>query len=73
MSIEGHWANQCAIYLTFRADSKSSGCQQSVKPIVCKIPLHSASPDFVADVIVRGNDRPEIAELLYYLEVAADN
>ena len=41
---------------------------QSVKLIVCTIPLQNASPDYVsaADVVVRSNDRPEIAELLYY-------
>ena len=43
------------------------------KPIVCTIPLHNASPDFAADVVVRSNDRPEIAELLYYLETVAVN
>ena len=44
--------------------SKSSGSQQSVKLIICTIPLHNASPDFAADVVVRSNDRPEIAKLL---------
>ena len=31
LSIEDHRANQCAIYLTFRAGSKSSGSQQLSK------------------------------------------
>ena len=62
-----------AIYLTFRAGSKTSGYQKSVKSIVCTIILNNASPDFTADVVVRSNDRPEIAELLYYLEIIAVN
>ena len=73
VSIEDHRANQCATYLTFRAGFKSSGTQQSVKPIVCTIPLHNASPDFTADVVVRSNDRHEITELLYYLKIFAVN
>ena len=40
--------------------NKSSGSQQSVKPIVCTIPLHNSSLDFAADVVVRCNDRPKI-------------
>ena len=71
VSVEDHRANQGAIYLTFRAGSQSSGSQQSVKSIVYTIPLHNASPDFAADVIVRSNNRPEIAKLLYYLEIVA--
>ena len=43
VSVEDHRTNQCAIYLTFRVGSKFSGSQQSVKPIVCTIPLHNAS------------------------------
>ena len=68
VSIEEHRMNQCAIYLRFRAGSKSFGCQQSVKPIVCTILLHNASPDFAADVVVRSNDRPKIAELFYHFQ-----
>ena len=71
--MEDHRANQCAIYLTFRVGSKSSGSQQSVKPIVCLIPLNNAYPDFAADVVVRSNDRPEIAKLLYYFKIVAVN
>ena len=63
VSIEDHRANQCAIYLT-------PGSQQSVKPVICTIPLHNASPDFAADGVV---DRPEIAKLLYHLETVAVN
>ena len=73
VSIEDHRANQCTIYLTFRVGLKSYGSQQSMKPIVCTIPLHNASPDFAADVVVRSNDRPEIAKLLYHLETDAVN
>ena len=61
-SIEDHQTNQWVIYLTFCADLKSSGSQQSMKPIVCTIPMHNTSPDFAADVVVRSNDRPTIAE-----------
>ena len=71
VSLEDHPANQCAIDLTFRAGSKSYGSQQSVKPIICTIPLHNASPDFAADVVVRSNDCLEIAKLLYHLETVA--
>ena len=46
---------------------KSSGSQQSTKLIVCTTLLNNSSPDFCADVVVRGNDRPEI--LLHYLEI----
>ena len=73
MSIEDHRANQCTLYLTFRAGLKSSGSQQSVKPIVCTIPQDNAPPDFAADVVVRSSDRPEIAKLLYDLETVAVN
>ena len=73
VSVEDHRANQCAIYLTFRGGSRSSGSQQTVKPVVCTIPLHNASPEFAADVDVGSNDRPEIAKLLYYLEIVAVN
>ena len=73
VSVEDHRAIQSAIYLTFRAGLKSSGTQQSVKPIVCTIPLDNASPDFAADVVVRSNNRSEIAKLLYYLETVAVN
>ena len=65
VSAEDHRANKCAIYLTFLAGSKSSGSQQSVKPIVCLIPLPNASPDFAADVVGRNNYRSEIAELSF--------
>ena len=45
-----------------------------MKPILCTISLDNASPDFAADVVVRSNDRPEIAKLLYYyLEFVAVN
>ena len=42
---------------------------RSAKPILCTIPLHNASPD----VVVRSNNRPKIAKLLYYLEIVAVN
>ena len=47
--------------------------QQSVKSMVCTIPLHNASPDFAGDVVMRSNDCPEIADLLYHLEIVAVN
>ena len=58
---------------TFRAGLKSSRYQQSMKPIICTIPLHNASTDFAADVVVQSNNRPEIAKLFYHLEIAAVN
>ena len=66
VSIEDHRANQCAIYLTFRAGLKSSGSQQSVKPIVCPIPLNTA-------LLMSLSDRPEVAKLLYYIETVGVN
>ena len=43
------------------------------KSIVCTIPLHNASGDFTADVVIRSNDRPKIAKLLYYREIVVGN
>ena len=56
VSIEDNRTNQCTIYLSFHAGSKSSGSQQLVNPIVRTI----------TEVLDRSNDRPEIAEHLYY-------
>ena len=73
VSIEDHRTDQCAIYLTFRAGFKSSRFQQSEKSIIFPDSLYKSSPDFAADVVVRSNSRPEIAELLYFLEIVAVN
>ena len=61
---KAHVYRQCAVYLTFRAVTKSSRSHQMLKPIVCTIPLHNAFPIFAADVVVQNNDRPEIAEVI---------